>query len=276
MSRALARTAALALLAVAAAENLRHDLKEFLEPFGDEVHANRLRICNAYPYQTPMDISFGSPGVGVQRLAYKECREYTQESLDYGDIFQLKRKNKILFNVVPAEGGPQGHYGSDFVISDLPNKDSVLLLVAHRQDAEGTAVAFESHVFSNLLNSQIAVINTYRGAGQATLRIQDLEDASTDRSEVLQYDNVAAVNAGSYEIALVSSDGKLKEREKLEARNRESYAVIRCGVEPKEGKSYPEEIMIYPMPEKLKSSGSRSHVLNAVMLGLAVLGFVAN
>lgn len=258
------QSAVLAVLTIAASAtatgNSKDAAKEFLEPFGKEVQVapkTRLRVCNAYPYQTPLDVSLGERRLTDQAMSYKECREFDT---------RLERRNKIHFAFGEASAG-------SFVVSDLPTNDAVLLLVVYRRDAEGTAVAFESHVFSNLLNSQIAVINTYRGASQATLRIQDQEDAATERSEVLQYDNVAAVNAGSYEVALVSSDGELKSRANLVAKNRESYAVIRCGVEPKDGKAYPDEIMIYPTPEQDKSSGSRSHVLSAVILGSLLLGF---
>lgn len=260
------QSVALALLTIAASavatENSKHTSNEFLEPFGKEAKIppkTRLRVCNAYPYQTPLDVSLGDKHLTEQPMPYKECREFDT---------RLERHNKIHFKFGDASAGA-------FVVSDLPNNEAVLLLVVYRHDAESTAVAFESHVFSNLLNSQIAVLNTYRGPDQATLRIQDTEDADTERSEVLQYDNVAAVNAGSYEVALVSSEGELKGRENLVAQNRESYAVIRCGVAPKEGKSYPDEIMIYPTPEQLKSSVPRSHVLNVVMLAALVFGFVA-
>lgn len=267
MVRVLLHSVVLVLLTLVASavttENSKHTSNEFLEPFGREVKLppkTRLRVCNAYPYQTPLDVSLGDKLLTDKPMPYKACREFDTH---------LERHNKIHFKFGDASAGA-------FVVSDLPNNDAVLLLVVYRHDAASTAVAFESHVFSNLLNSQIAVIDTYRGAGQATLRIQDTEDAVTDRSEVMQYDNVAAVNAGSYEVALVSADGALLGRENLVAENRESYAVIRCGVEPKEGKSYPDEIMIFPMPEQLKSSGSRSHVLNAITLGLFIFGFAAN
>lgn len=214
----------------------------------------RLRVCNAYPYSTALDVALGGEGLTKIAMAYKECREFDTK---------LEHHSKIQFKFGDANAGT-------FVVSDLPGKDAVLLLVVYRRDASSTAVAFESHVFSNLLNSQIAVIDTYRGSDQATLRIQDQEDAATDRSEVLQFDNVVAVNAGSYEIALVSSEGELKGRDDLMAQNRESYVVIRCGVEPKEGKAYPDELMIYPRPEQLKSEKSASPRSQPFALSLGV------
>lgn len=222
----------------------------------------RLRVCNAYPYSTPLDVALGNERLTDIAMAYKECREFDAK---------LEHHSRIQFKFGGANAGV-------FVVSDLPSKDAVLLLVVYRHDAGSTSVAFESHVFSNLLNSQIAVLDTYRGSDQATLRIQDQEDAATDRSEALQFDNVVAVNSGSYEIALVSSEGKLKGRGDLMAQNRESYVVIRCGVEPKEGKAYPDELIIYPRPEQLKndkSMGSRAQPY-ALCLGMLVTMFLGS
>lgn len=217
----------------------------------------RLRVCNAYPYSTPLDVALGRERLTDIAMAYKECREFDT---------RLERHSKIQFKFGEANAGT-------FVVSDLPGKDAVLLLVVYRHDAGSTAVAFESHVFANLLNSQIAVLDTYRGSDNATLRIQDQEDSATDRSEMLQFDNVVAVNAGSYEVALVSSQGTLKGRGDLVAQNRQSYVVIRCGVEPKQGKVYPDELIIYPRPEQLendRSMGSKAQ-LYAFRLGMLVL-----
>merc|ERR1712232_172024 len=109
------------------------------------------------------------------------------------------------------------------------------MLVIFRHDTLSTAVSFESHVFSNLVNSQIAVLDAYRGAAKSTPRIQDVSEAKTDRNEELRYDSVVAVNPGLYEVVLQGTDGDTKARHELVALNRESYVVVRCGVDSEQG-----------------------------------------
>merc|ERR1719497_298043 len=132
---------------------------------------HRLRVCNAYPYAAALDVFRGRSErlTGDAPMPYKSCRE---------------------FKVGDANAG-------SFSVSELPNNDAVLLLVVHRHDTVSTAVSFESHVFANLLNSQIAVIDTYKGAAKAMPRILDSKRTSSkgpSRSEELRYDSVVAVN----------------------------------------------------------------------------------
>merc|ERR1719252_50866 len=148
----------LALVAAASAAQVSH------RPAGNFLvkaisFKHRLRACNAYPYAAPLDVylnkveklTCGNP------LPYKQCREFT---------FPLKAGDKLKFKVGDANAGV-------FSVSDLPNTDAVLLLVIHRHDTLTNAVSFESHVFAKLLNSQIAVIDTYKGSEKASIRIED-------------------------------------------------------------------------------------------------------
>merc|ERR1719261_2367958 len=120
---------------------------------------HRLRVCNAYPYAAALDVYRGKSEklTSDQSMPYNSCREF-QSPLKAGD--------KLEFKVGDASAGT-------FSVSDLPNNDAVLLLVIHRHDTLSTAVSFESHVFANLLNAQVAVIDTYKGAAQAFPRIRD-------------------------------------------------------------------------------------------------------
>lgn len=194
-----------------------------------------LRVCNAYPFKHPIDVFVGEVKLTSAPMPYKTCDEFTSKSLKAGD--------KVDFKVGDASAG-------SFSISDLPSNDAVLVLVLYRHDTLSTGVAFESHVFSNLLNAQVAVLDTYIGAAKATPRIQDVEQNSdphhVQRSEELSYGSVMAVNPGLYEVLLKGADGKTKARQQLVALNRESYMVMRCGVEAERGASYPMEIMVFP------------------------------
>merc|ERR1719409_1806252 len=107
-------------------------------------------------------------------MPYKQCRDFK---------VQLKPGDKLLFKVGDSSAGT-------FSVSDLPNNDAVLFLAIYRHDTLSTAVSFESHVFANLLNAQVAVIDTYKGSAKSSLKIQDAEAAKTARSEELRYDSV--------------------------------------------------------------------------------------
>merc|ERR1719504_372231 len=120
-------------------------------------------------------------------MPYKSCRDMT---------YALKAGDKLEFKIGDATAGT-------FSVNDVPNNDATLFLVVHRHDTLSTAVAFESHVFSNLANPQVAIIDTYKGKARATPRIKDAEVSQgtrSGRSEELRYNSVVAVNPGMYDV----------------------------------------------------------------------------
>lgn len=205
---------------------------------------HRLRACNAYPYAAPLDVYLNKVEklTGGNPLPYKQCREFT---------FPLKAGDKLKFKVGDANAGV-------FSVSDLPNTDAVLLLVIHRHDTLTNAVSFESHVFANLLNAQLAIIDTYKGSEKAAIRIQDHNGGKDSRAEALHYNSVVAVNAGDYDVILKGTDGKTKSKDTLVAVNKESYVVLRVGVEAQQGQSYPQEIVVAPKSKEPVWSGAFS------------------
>jgi len=201
---------------------------------------HRLRVCNAYPYSAALDVIRGkSERLTVEPMPYKACVDFSTP---------LQAGDKLQFQVGDASAGV-------FSVSDLPNNDAVLLLVIHRHDTLSTAASFESHVFANLLNAQVAIIDTYKGSMRATARITDSASASftsskkSSRSEELRYNSVVAVNPGVYEVELKGEDGAISSHSRLVALNRESYVVLRTGVEAQQGPSYAEELVVYPQSD---------------------------
>jgi len=197
----------------------------------------KLRICNAYPFESPLDVYLGKIKITEEEpLAYRSCGEFWPE---------LHADDEIDFKVDGTSAGT-------FTISDLPQNDAVLLMVIYRHSVTSTAVAFESHVFANLESPQIAVLDTYKGKEQAALRIQDVAQGKAHlRSEELRMDNVVAVDSGIYEVIMRDNTSNATEaRSELVALPRESYIVIRCGVEAEIGKSYPEELMVFPNSDR--------------------------
>lgn len=221
---------------------------------------HRLRVCNAHPYAAALDVYRGKSEklTSEQSMPYKTCREF-QSPLKAGD--------KLEFKVGDASAGT-------FSVSDLPNNDAVLLLVIHRHDTLSTAVSFESHVFANLLNAQVAIIDTYKGAARSSAKIRDAGSKAAGRSEDLRYDSVVAVNQGIYEVLLVGQDGETKAKGELVALNRESYVLIRTGVEAQQGPSYPQDLVVYPNsdPSVLKSGAFRAPMALLALI-LAAISF---
>merc|ERR1719324_2335245 len=123
-----------------------------------------------------------------------------------------------------------------------------------RHDTMSSAVSFESHVFANLANSQVAVLDMYKGATKSTVKIEDKKDAKFSRSEDLRYDSVVAVNPGVYECVLVGSDGKEASKASLVAKSKQSYVVFRAGVDGQD--SYKQELVVFPKDEEPKSGAS--------------------
>jgi len=221
---------------------------------------HRLRACNAYPYAAPLDVYKNRQEKLTKDnpMPYKTCREFT---------FALKAGDKLKFKVGDANAGV-------FSVSDLPNTDAVLLLVIHRHDTLTNAVSFESHVFANLLNAQLAIIDTYKGSEKAAIRITDMGGDKKDRrGEDLHYNSVVAVNPGDYVVNLIGMDGKTKSKADLVAVNKESYVVLRVGVEAQQGQSYPQEVVVAPKSEEPKYSAAYSPAPLAMLVSLLLLSF---
>jgi len=216
---------------------------------------HRLRVCNAYPYKASLDVFRSKDKLTDTPMDYKSCKDF---------LSPLKAGDKLEFKIGDASAGT-------FAVSDLPNNDAVLLLIIHRHDQVSTAVSFESHVFANLLNAQIAVIDTYKGSLKASPRIQDRADATKNsRSEELRYSSIVAVNPGIYEVELGGADGEVKAKRELVALNRESYIVLRTGVESRTGPSWPQELVVFPNsdPATLRGAATTQGFVFALVVTL--------
>jgi len=233
---------------------------------------HQLRVCNAYPLGTPMDVFRGKEErlTADAPMPYKSCRDFHSN---------LKAGDKLEVHIGDQTGG-------SFSVSDLPNNDAVLLLVVHRHDTLSSAVAFESHVFADLDGAQVAVIDTYKGKEQSTPKIldstaliamdKDSKHKPSPRSEDLRYNSVVAVSPGLYDVVLDGQDGLERSRDKLVALRHQSYVVLRTGVEAQQGASFPQELVVFPKPDvaQLRSAaaaGGRSPLSAALVAGAAAL-----
>lgn len=193
-----------------------------------------LRVCNAYTDKTPISVYLDEHTDLTQDgpMAYQTCKDF-KHPFAVGD--------RLVFRVGNDSAG-------DFAISDLPKEDAIMLLVIYRHDALNTAASFESHVFANMQEPQVAVIDTFKSdspeALQAMPRILDPSDLGSP-AEALPFGGVVAVKPGRYEIQL-SDLGTTRAATNFVASARESYVIMRTGVESKTGPSFPEDLVIFP------------------------------
>jgi len=208
-----------------------------------------LRVCNAYPDETPMDV-FRSPTEKLTRegpMSFKACKDF-DTALQSGDKLDVK--------VGDVASG-------SFSIGQLPDNDAVMLLVVRRHDSESTSVSFDSHIFGNLAAPQVAVIDTYKGGAKATPRVKDLPGTNHSRTEFLQYNNVVGMSQGKYDVVLDDEEGHQVAKSNFVALDHQSYVVFRTGLESKNGRSYHEDVVVFPQsdPAQLPHSGAASFSL---------------
>lgn len=223
---------------------------------------HQLRICNAFPYTTPVDVFRGEKEKLTETpMAYKTCRDFPT---------LLKAGDRLEFKVGDSNVGT-------FAVAQLPTSDAVLLLVIHRHDTLSKAVSFESHVFANLLNPQVAVIDTFKGKSDASPVIMDAAQTGDKvRMENLRFNGVVAVNPGVYEVALMGKgSNKTEAKTSLIALRSQSYVVLRTGVEADQGPSFPQELVIFPKSDATELKSGAAQAGPAAML-LAVLVAVAS
>ena len=78
-----------------------------------------------------------------------------------------------------------------------------------------------------------------------------------------------AVNPGEYDVELVDSDGKANSKTNFVAAKGESYVIMRTGVEAKQGRAFPQELLIYPnSPHSAAALTQSSLGVLALMLGI--------
>eukprot|EP00811_Abedinium_folium_P005084 NODE_14681_length_1093_cov_4.761905.p1 GENE.NODE_14681_length_1093_cov_4.761905~~NODE_14681_length_1093_cov_4.761905.p1 ORF type:complete len:231 (+),score=31.20 NODE_14681_length_1093_cov_4.761905:389-1081(+) len=192
----------------------------------------QLRICNSYPSSSDLNITLDKTTnlTMDSPMPYRSCRNF---------LVPLQAGDQLEFSIAGVVTGT-------FAVYELPNNDAVLVLVIYRHSILGNAVAFQSHVFANLFNAQVAVINTYRGSQNASIHVKDRLPSTQHRDEALSFNTVAAMNPGLYQVELDDPAGKRMRKSDLVVLNRESYVVLVSGIDPIEGQSFPQDITIFP------------------------------
>jgi len=217
-----------------------------------------LRVCNAYPHTDALNVFRGkNETLTSEAIPYNACEEFAS-MLQSGDKLEVKVGDAIT---------------GTFAVTELPNNDAVMLLVVKRHGNLGTSVAFESHIFANLRNAQVAVMDAYVGKAQGVPHIMDMKaKAETKtRNEELRYDSVVAINPGVYKVALEGQDGKTEAQSELVALEHESYVILRTGFESETERSYPQELVVFPKSDSSKLLSSRAESAKLLKLTSALV-----
>jgi len=208
-------------------------------------YAQVLRICNAYPY------SAGGVNVLGSTLKYKACNDFTKtmhagDQVDFYTAASVEAKN--------AGGKPElANLVGSFEVSEVPKNDALLLLVIQPHDSASTGVKFQSHVFVNSEDAQVALLDAFVTSGPAAdaVTIADLKESDptyAPRTEQLKFNTVVAVNPGSYEVFVPEEESKTKKT--LDVTDGTKYSVIRVGVRSGSGVTdaieYSEDLIVYP------------------------------
>merc|ERR1719161_2020271 len=135
-------------------------------------------------------------------------------------------KDKLDFML--GDAGIEG----TFEVGDLPQTDSVLLLVVQKRDEKSPLMAFQSFAFptnSGGREAHVAVIDATAGASKAHLQIADRpKQGDVKRAEELSFNRVYALEQGAYDVSVLDS-GKETPKDELQLFGQKDYVLLRTG-----------------------------------------------
>merc|ERR1719498_1749103 len=171
-----------------------------------------------------------------------------------------------MIDFVLTDAGIEG----TFEVGDLPQTDSVLLLVLQKRDDHSPLMAFQSFAFpSNSASAEahVAVIDASANSHKAHLQIAD-KPAQGDvrRVEELSFNRVYALEQGSYDISVLDqgSDSPMQQVQLLGQRD---YVVMRTAGEELGAKS----LVAFPHDELHNSGSVRSSALAALLVAVVTM-----
>mmetsp|Transcript_14037 Transcript_14037/g.30474 ORF Transcript_14037/g.30474 Transcript_14037/m.30474 type:complete len:333 (+) Transcript_14037:176-1174(+) len=214
-----------------------------------------LRICNAFPYPTAIDVKKGSTELtNEESLAYQDCGDY-HLALKVGDKLQF-----LTSGIVRGQ----------FLVSEVPEDQRLermtLLLVVRRYDTESTTMAFSSHLFARSKDAQIAVIDAYQGPAKGILEL--LLNADQDTKSTVHFGTVITVPPGVYKARLVDleNEQRIISPSRFVAAPNETYVLLRTGVRADAGPNYKEDLFVFPRSSPFLLVGSHSGAQSAKSL----------
>lgn len=160
----------------------------------DEPHHDLL-VCNAFAFPAALDVVRAGPGqllTAVAPLEYKVCQEF-HVNLQDGD--QLDFKTTAGYGI------------GSFFVRGLPRRRAKLLLVPRRprQEEHAEAATFDSHIFTDSEEPQLALIDAFQGKAKGQVRLLDwaaeVNGEPLDQGQ-LNFSTVITVETGHYELVL--------------------------------------------------------------------------
>lgn len=191
----------------------------------------KLLVCNACSgWEGVKILKNDVPTKNKDSLPFNECR-YVD-----GKIFSEDRIN-FLFEKESVRGS--------FEIDELPQSDSVLLLIVQRRpETDADLVSFQSFAFapsdsigdSARTDAQVAFLNTISGDAETRLRMSDAPDGDrkqATREEQVMFNHVYAIEEGNYSMSLLAEGMSEKAKKALASKIRlnrgEDYVVLKTG-----------------------------------------------
>merc|ERR1719487_760379 len=178
-----------------------------------------LLLCNAYAATSAVQVqSNGKPL--LDSLAFQQCR-YTNTN--------VLPKDKIDFTLNDA--GIEG----TFEVGELPQTDSVLLLVLQKRDSRSPLMAFQSFAFpmnSGKDEAHVAVIDATPGSLKSHLKIADrpLQPQEKPLEEELSFNRIYALSQGKYDVSILSQ-GKQGAQQEVDLVGQKDYVLLKTGGE---------------------------------------------
>lgn len=212
----------------------------------------RLLLCNAYSSKSAVSVSKNGQSVLEGGLGFQKC-EYAPTS--------VLAKDKLDF--VLADAGIEG----TFEVGDLPQTDSVLLLVLQKRDARSPLMAFQSFAFplnSGRDEAHVAVIDASSDGVKAHLKISDRPIQPGDKSltEELSFNRIYALSQGRYDVSVLAK-GKQEKPEEIQLLGRQDYVLLRTGGEEMGAKT----LVAFPHDEIQQSGATKPFGAMLVVLG---------
>jgi len=213
-----------------------------------------LLLCNAYPSKSAVQVQ-GNGKPLLDSLAFQQCR--------YTDTNVLP-KDKIDFMLTDA--GIEG----TFEVGELPQTDSVLLLVLQKRDNHSPLMAFQSFAFpSNSASAEahVAVIDAAASDHKSHLQIAD-KPAQGDvrRVEELSFNRVYALEQGSYDVSVLDA-GVDSPKQMVQLLGQRDYVLMRTAGDDLGAKS----LVAFPHDEMHNSGSVRSSALAAIAASVVTM-----
>merc|ERR1719375_765457 len=209
-----------------------------------------MRICNAYPYATELDVYQGNAKLMDGPLPYKTCQD-VEQLLGRGQRITARDGERIK---------------GSFKVTGSKVESPAMLLLVMRPGGEShpNRLTFTSHAFSQQNNAQVAVLDVFGGrTAHRPLQIRDRTNGRPASSENLAYNSVLNLLDGDYDCLL---GGSQKGPVKLRVREHENYVVLRVGTQDgKPHSGHDEELIVFPQLESKSAAVQCSGFISSLL-----------